>query len=235
MEYIALLAFVAALIGVVKPYIPNTKRWHFGIAAFLSFVAVGAFAPPQNSGGNSATAAQPEVDTSAAEKVVNDAANEAFAVVNGADTGKTTEVPDAASKWNYSEKKDEMRGGVSKFAELEAENTIDLDFPYGEQRGLILVRKSTQYGFDILVGVRNGQILCNSFQNTRINVKFDDGPIQKFGCTDASDGTNNMVFISESKLFLSKLKGSKRVIVEAEFFQNGNQQMMFQSENLKWE
>ena len=36
--------------------------------------------------------------------------------------------------------------------------------------------------------------MCSSFSNSHINVKFDDNPIRKYGCTDASDGTSNMVF-----------------------------------------
>lgn len=235
LEYVALLAFVAALVGVVKPYIANAKRWHFGLAAFASFVAVGVFAPTQDSKDPPASLVQSSRQNSEATKIDDDAADKAIARANATDAGEAAKKSIAPSKWSYSEQKDEMRGAISKFAELEAENIIDLDFPYGEQRGLILVRKSTQHGLDVLVGVKSGQILCNSFQDTRVSVKFDDGPIQKFGCTDASDGTNNMVFISESKLFLSKLKKSRKVIVEAEFFQNGNQQMTFQSENLKWE
>lgn len=128
-----------------------------------------------------------------------------------------------------------MRGAVTRFAELEAENTISLDFPYGEQRGQMMVRQSPQFGFDILVGVREGQIMCNSFSNSRINVKFDNGPIERFGCTDASDGTNNMVFIQNTKAFMAKLKKSNRVVVEAEFFQNGMQQMVFETAGLKWD
>ncbi len=128
-----------------------------------------------------------------------------------------------------------MRGGESRFASLDAENTINLDFPYGEQRGQILIRDSAKFGFDILVGVPSGQVLCNSFQDTYLSVKFDNGGIERFGCTDASDGTNNMVFLNSEKRFLEKLKKSKKLIVEAEFFQNGVQQMTFDTANLDWE
>jgi hypothetical protein len=128
-----------------------------------------------------------------------------------------------------------MRGGESRYAQLEGSNTIDLDFPYGEQRGEILVRQSPKFGFDILVGVPSGQIMCNSFSNSHINVKFDDGPIRRYGCTDASDGSSNMVFVQGAKGFLANLKKSKKLVVEAEFYQNGMQQMTFDSANLKWE
>lgn len=213
------IVFLAGVIGVFKPYIKGTKRWHFGLAAFVAFVMVGVFAdPPTNT------------DTKAQQLVSSDKP------VDGKEEDRAEASPkEPESNWQYYNDKDEMRGTESRYAQLEGSNTINLDFPYGEQRGSIVVRQSAQFGFDILVGVESGQIMCNSFSRSHINVKFDDGPIQRYGCTDASDGTNNMVFIEGSKGFLGKLKQSKKVIVEAEFFQNGMQQLAFDTANLKWE
>lgn len=213
------ILFLAAFVGVFKPYIKGTKRWHFGLAAFIFLLLVGAFVDPnkkENTEGTVAGVIQGEG---------------AVKVVPASEAKKAQELE---SEWSYSTEKDEMRGVESRFAQLEAVNAIHLDFPYGEQRGQLLVRQSAKHGFDILVGVPSGQILCNSFQDTFINVKFDDGPIQRYGCSDASDGTNNMVFIQGSKNFLGKLKKSKKLIVEMEFYQNGVQQMTFNIANLKW-
>lgn len=212
------IAFFAALIGVFKPYINGAKRWHFGLGAFLSFILIGVTAEPSS---QSSTTSTDEVATAA--KSVENAQEEPAA-----------EAKEPESEWTYSTEKDEMRGAESRFAELDATNTINLDFPYGEQRGRIVVRQSAQFGFDIMVGVPSGQIMCNSFSNSHVNVKFDDGPIQRYGCTDASDGTSNMIFIQGAKGFLSRLKKSKKAVVEAEFFHNGMQQMTFNTANLKW-
>lgn len=213
------IVFLAALVGVFKPYIPNAKRWHFGLGAFAAFLMIGAFAEPTKEGG----------------KKPGQVAG-AEATEEKKPESKTDDAPaESAGNWEYYSKKDEMRGTESRFAQLEGANTIKLDFPYGEQRGRMVVRQSPQFGFDILVGVESGQIMCNSYTNSHINVKFDDSPIQRFGCTDASDGTSNMVFVEGANGFLAKLKKSKRVIVEAEFFQNGMQQLAFDTANLKWE
>lgn len=212
MEYIALLVMIAAIVGIFKPYIPKAKRWHFGIAAFLSFISIGIIAPA------------PQADP-------NSNSEEGFK------TGETNTASEAqpASKWSYSEQKDEMRGTVTKFAHLDGENAIKLDFPYGEQKGLIQIQQSGKNGLDVLVGVKSGQIMCNTYQATHVSVKFDEGPIQRIRCTDASDGTSNLVFLSNPKAFLSKLKSSKKLVVEAEFFQNGNQQLVFDTSGLKWD
>jgi hypothetical protein len=145
----------------------------------------------------------------------------------------TPEPPE--SKWTYTSQKDEMRGETTREAILQAEGSLSLDFPYGEQRPEIRIRQSPKFGFDILFGVPSGQIMCHSFGSTHLSIKFDDGPVERFGCTDSSDGSSNYVFLTSPKPFLAKLRKSSRVIVEAEFFQNGLQQSTFDSGNLVWE
>lgn len=210
---------LAALVGVFKPYINGVKRWQFGLAAFIAFVMIGVFAEPAIKAPSAAEAAKSNAGTPAETP-------------SSATTG---DIEDQEGEWSYSSEKDQMRGEETRYAELQATNTISLDFPYGEQRGRILVRQSPKFGFDILVGVPSGQIMCHAYSNAHVNVKFDDGPIERYACSDASDGTSNMVFIQGAKGFLAKLKKSRKAIIEAEFFQNGMQQMTFKTANLKWE
>lgn len=218
MSALFFIIFLAALVGVFRPYINGAQRWHFGIGAFVSFVLIGVFGEA----------------TPKATKDSTTSSSTTMAAEESSSNAKTTDA-EPQSEWKYSTEKDEMRGGESRFAQVDASDTIKLDFPYGEQRGQILIRQSPKFGFDILVGVPSGQIMCNSYSNSYISVKFDEGPVRRYGCTDASDGSNNMVFIQGAKGFLSNLKASKRVVIEAEFFQNGLQQMAFNSSNLKWE
>lgn len=211
------ILFLAAVVGIFKPYIRGAKRWQFAVAAFVAFILIGVAAPKSQvkpSAAKGSTETTSEVTTDKAETAQVDT--------------------EPASAWSYSTDKDEMRGSETKYAQLDGTNTINLDFPYGEQRGKILVRQSAQFGFDILFGVESGQILCHSYQNSYISVKFDNGPIKRYGCTDASDGTSNMVFLKDPKGFLSKLKASKKAIIEAEFFQNGVQQLTFDTAGLQW-
>lgn len=214
------LLFLAAIVGVFKPYIANSKRWHFGVGAFVMFVLVGM------SGQSLETSDEANVT------LAGGASEGVIPTANAADIVKPA---DEAGKWTYDQDVDAMRGETSYYALLEGTNTIDLDFPYGEQSGQLMIRQSPKFGFDILVGVRSGQVLCNSFSNTYLNVKFDDGPIKRYSCTDASDGTNNLVFLGNEKGFLAELRKSKKMIVEAEFYANGIQQLTFDTSNLKWD
>lgn len=214
MAVLFVIIMLAALVGVFKPYVSGIKRWQFGAAAFAAFVLVGVFAPKEGASTSSSGAPNRAADQ------------------------RTNEVGRAAvvtSGWRYSEDKDEMRGAVTRYANLDANQSIHLNFPYGEQTPRITIRQSPQFGFHILVGVPSGQVMCNSWSNSHISVKFDDGPIQRYGCNDAADGSSNMVFIEGAKGFLTKLRKSKKAVIEAEFFQNGMQQMTFDTANLDWQ
>lgn len=212
------LLFLAACVGLIKPFIKGTKRWQFGLAA-----VVVAIVGMQSIGAD----------------LNNEFATQA-ALANGAGTENSekgaSSNPSPEGGWVYDEEKDEMRNGAtSRYAELAAEDVVDLDFPYGQQRGQILIRQSAKFGFDILVGVPSGQIICRSYRDGHINVKFDDGEIRRFGCSEASDGTSNMVFVDGANGFLKQLKKANKVIIEAEFYRNGMQQMTFRTSGLKWD
>jgi len=207
------IVFLAAVVGVFKPYIGGWKRWHFALAALVSLILVGSFVPKE--GGNS----QPATVAAAS---------------NSEPSAAATETP-SASNWSYREDKDEMRGDTAKFARVTSENEVNLDFPYGVVQGHLTIRKRKEDGLSIMFGVDEGQILCHSFSNGHVSVKFDDQPIKRYGCTDTSDGSSNVIFILNETGFLNNLKKSKKVIIEAEFFQQGNQQFTFKTEGLKWD
>src|SRR5947209_7711293 len=95
------LIFLAAVVGIFKPYIGKMKRSHFGIAAAVSFILVGVTAfsqSPAASGGSSPAKASDSGSSPAAEGAATPAA--------------------ATTKWEYSQDKDQMRGSTSNFASV---------------------------------------------------------------------------------------------------------------------
>jgi hypothetical protein len=214
------LLFFAALIGIFRPYkfIPQSKRWHYGLASFLLFLGIGITAP---------TVEQPETA----------AATSTFATTTAPGSGQAEAKaePVVPSKWMYDRSRDEMRDGERRYATLQSENSIDFDFPYGEQPGVITVRQDPEHGLDVMFSLPSGQILCHSFVNSYINAKFDDGPIRRFNCTDSSDGSSEVAFMTDPRTFLAALKKAERTVIEAEFYQAGRQQYVFDTRNLEWE
>lgn len=221
MAIVLTLLFLAAIVGIFRPYkfLLQGRRWHYGIAAFVLLVAIGVATPP------------PETVDSAASRTEN------LGSTANATRPQASSPKEAApsTKWTYDSSKDQMRGGERRFATLQSENTIDFDFPYGEQPGVITVRQDPQYGLDVIFSLPSGQILCHGYGDSYINAKFDDGPIRRFNCADASDGTSEVAFITDARTFLSALKKADRTIIEAEFYQAGRQQYVFETRDLKWE
>ena len=140
----------------------------------------------------------------------------------------------ADPQWTYNEQKDEMRGTVTKTARVTSSNEVNLQFPYGTVSGYIEVRKRPSDGLNVMFLVDEGQILCDSFSDGHVSVKFDDQPIKRYGCDGASDGSSDIAFLSNETGFLASLKKSKKVIIEAEFYQQGNQQFVFDTAGLDW-
>ena len=140
----------------------------------------------------------------------------------------------AASKWDYSESRDEMRGTTTKFASIQSENSVDLKFPYGDVHGELWIRRRPEDGLNVAFDVEKGQVLCHSYSDDYVSMKFDDGPILKFRCSSSSDGSSETAFIDDEGRALSALKKAKRTIIEAEFYQQGRQQFVFDTAGLNW-
>jgi len=211
-SYVFVLVFFAAVVGIFKPYINGTKRSHFAVAAVVAFVLVGVFAPSS--------------PTTVKQAATNPSTQE--------NSTAPTVQSEPTSKWDYSETKDEMRGTTAKLASLQSENTVDLDFPYGEVHGQLWIRRRPEDGLNVAFEVDKGQVLCHSFTDDYISMKFDNGPIQRFRCTGSSDGSTETAFIVDEPRALAALKRAKRTIVEAEFFQKRRQQFVFETAGLKW-
>jgi hypothetical protein len=213
-----LLLFIAAVVGIFKPFWKGAKRSHFAIAAVVSFFLVGVFAP-----------STPSSEKQSAGNLSGTQQN--AATTNDSSSGAPVR---ATSKWTYSDQRDEMRGTTAKLASIESENTVDLGFPYGEVNGQLWIRRRPEDGLNVAFEVDKGQVLCHSFSDGHVSMKFDDGPIQKFRCTGSSDGSSETAFILDEQRALAALKRAKRTVVEAEFYDRGRQQFVFETAGLNW-
>jgi len=140
-----------------------------------------------------------------------------------------------SSNWEYNESEDEMRGATSYFASNESINTVELQFPYqGGTRLNIVLRDNAKYGEDIMFIVNKGQIFCG-YQDCHVNIKFDDGEVQRYETTEAEAGSSEVLFLTNNiGGFVKKLKSSKTVTVEVNFYNHGAEQFKFDVYGLEW-
>lgn len=137
------------------------------------------------------------------------------------------------TNWSYDTQRDEMRDATSYFAIVRSDTAINLGFPYDADRATITLRKRPSDGQSVLLRAP-GQFLCRTYNDDTVAVKFDDGPIQRFSCAEPSDASSGLIFINSEGRFIEKLKNAKRLIIEAEMYQAGPQQMVFSVEGLTW-
>jgi hypothetical protein len=144
---------------------------------------------------------------------------------------KTAEQP---QPWVYETDTDKMSGKESKFAKSVSTNSHDLQFPYqGGTNMTITLRKHPRMGVDAYISVNKGQLDTN-YDGTIISVKFDDKPLVKFSMNSPDDGSRDTLFFQNQKRFIENIKKAKRVIIEAQFYHDGNRQFEFNTENLVW-
>lgn len=222
MVYVLSLIIVVILISIVRPNIANVnlKKTLVVVVVFIVLIDVSAFSP--------------EKKVEAVLAGLNSISLAASRTTNGAENTASVAVPKPVSKWRYSEDQDVMRRTATKYAQLESKNSVDLDFPYGVVHGRIVVRKRPADESNVMFVVDKAETLCDSYVGNFISVKFDDGPIKRYNCNGGSVVSSEMSIIENASDFLDNLKRTKRTIIEAEFYQKGNQQFTFETAGLNW-
>lgn len=137
-------------------------------------------------------------------------------------------------KWNYTENTDAMRGTSDKFASLSSEDFVRTNWPYTPEPMRLTVRRRATDGVNVMIQI-NGQFVCRSYNGTKITVKFDEGPLETFGCSEAESGPNDVVFITPPTRFVTRLKTAKTMMLEAPVYELGKAQVTFKVEGLEWE
>lgn len=137
--------------------------------------------------------------------------------------------------WRYGTHKDEMTQKEILTAEIDSTNMLSFGFPYaGSQRATLELRKHPRWGLDVILQVERGQFLCNSYDGCSVNVRFGNGKPQRFAATEPSDNSTTYIFISDYSKFMSQLRKVNEVVIEASFYQAGNQSMKFSTQDLDW-
>jgi len=126
-------------------------------------------------------------------------------------------------QWIYDAREDKMTGGKTYTAYVLSTNTVNFHSPYsGEQNARLLLRTDPKYGRDVMFSIERGQLLCRSYEDTTILVRFDDGKPERFSAVGPADNSSDLAFIRNYDKFLTKLKSSKIVRISINVYQEGS-------------
>ena len=172
-----------------------------------------------------ATAATSDAAATAAQAAADAAVAAADAAASGTSTTPSPSAtpPEPVSAWSYDSDAEGMSGKSVRTASVTSSNTVSLGFPYaGEQHGRIALRKHPRWGNDVIFSIEQGQILCHSYGDCRVGVRFDDGKIQHVTGNPPEDGSSETVFLPMYGTFLKQLKTAKKLRIEVQIYDNGS-------------
>ena len=139
-------------------------------------------------------------------------------------------------EWNMGNDVDSVSGKESKVAIMDSTNQVEMDFPYnGGSTGSIIIRKHPRFGKDVIFKVSKGQLLCDISDGCSVSVRFDDKPAFQVHANEPSDHSSDTLCLSGYDRLVKEIKASKKMIVEANFFQNGLRTYEFAIEGLQWD
>lgn len=147
---------------------------------------------------------------------------------------KEREVERLGLRWSYDESADKMGRGIIKTASIRSLNEFQFDFPYqGAQRAWLQLRVHPKYGKDVILRIEKGQFLCG-INSCNVAVRFDQGTAQAYSASEAADHSTTILFLQNYDLFFGNARKSKKVYIEAQFYQEGARVFEFDIIGLKW-
>lgn len=135
---------------------------------------------------------------------------------------------DARGEWTYSGYVDDATGKRAKTASLTSKNSMNFGFPYsGTQYGQFTVRNHHRFGVDAYLSIDKGQLLCNSYSNSNVLVRFDTGAATSYSCASPADHSSDTVFIHNVAGLEAGMKAAKKMYITVSVYQEGSRTWEF--------
>ena len=109
------------------------------------------------------------------------------------------------TQWEYTQNEDKMSGGTTFHAHTLSTNTVD----------------SSRQGKDVIFQIERGQILCNSYEDCSVLVRFDNEKATNYSAIGAADNSTETIFIRNYGKFVEKLLRAKLVRISTNIYQQG--------------
>lgn len=134
----------------------------------------------------------------------------------------------ARGDWLLSTFTDNATGKPYKTASVTSTNSVNFGFPYsGEQRARFTTRSHPRYGHDAFLNIEKGQLLCGSYSNTTVLIRFDNGPANAYECNGAADNSSDVVFIKGMAQIEARMQNAKTMYVTVNVYQEGQPTFVF--------
>lgn len=137
--------------------------------------------------------------------------------------------------WVYATETDAMMDNPGKRACVTSDNEVTQSFPYETTTAQLCVRQHPKFGLDVYLQLDSkGQILCRSYSGCPIRIRYDKGAVRTVQGNEASDNSSEIVFFRSARSMVANLKKTNKTIIEITLYQNGAQNLIFNTKGLKW-
>lgn len=144
-------------------------------------------------------------------------------------------LPPPRTAWRYTVDRDGMSDGVTRTACVQSSDRVQQSFPYEDTGGRLCVRDSPRWGIDVYLSLNgDGQILCSSFDDCTIRVRFDDGAAQSFSAVGPADHSTTSLFFRNASRAITGLRSADQTRIEFQLYQQGTQYLTFPTAGLTW-
>lgn len=140
---------------------------------------------------------------------------------------------EAPNEWAYAEKIDKMTSLPIYLAQVVSSTVLDFEFPYEGGASAYLTIRNKDGLSKAYIEMSKGQFLIHSSAKMW-KVRFDQDDTDYYLVYPASSGNSKIAFISRPHEFIPQVKKHKKLLIEAEFYQEGLRQIEFDISNLKW-
>ena len=137
-----------------------------------------------------------------------------------------------ARTWVYEKTLDKAGRPVYK-ASLFSPTLLQFNFPYAGGSTATLTIRKRDSGTTLYLYVSRGQF-NRSFQGGSARIRFDEKPPGTYLFSAAENGSANIIFFDSAEKLIDRMKKSKKMTVEIEFYAQGKRQIDFQTANLTW-
>lgn len=129
------------------------------------------------------------------------------------------------SEWFCNTDVDKMTNKKTEICSIESKDTLDFNFPYSGGSIPKLVVQSRSRHKDVYIKIK-GQFVSNYGHS--LLIKFDNGNPIRYSFGESSTNETGVIFIYPAKSLYERIKKSKTMMVQAEFFQEGSKTFTFE-------
>jgi hypothetical protein len=172
---------------------------------------------------------------SAIGSMIEDKAEPLFEASNKQESASVNEPTKVQPSWEYGTEKDKMSGQEMFFNSTTSTNELEFEFPYHGGSSFRLTVRNMGKENEILLTVSKGQFMPSIMNSDNVRIKFDEEAPMDISYNSADDASADVIFLTSVSKIISKLKTSKKLMIEAPFYDAGRQIILFNVEGFTWD